>query len=92
MRDGKNSSAAIPATTYLTSLGSAQASPGLLPHTVQLPKLSFNIGLFVAQVPLNSSPLMICRILIIRKEIPKTTKMTNIIIRNSVITLSLFQY
>jgi hypothetical protein len=56
----------------LTS-GILQSSSGRFPQTVQSPISLFNIGLFVAQVPLNSSPFTIPLILIKIKESPNVT-------------------
>src|SRR5690606_29258339 len=76
--------------TYpLDNAGSAHSSPGSRPHTEQLPKLSLSIGLLLAHVPRNSSPFIIYRMLLNRKEIPKTTNTINSIVRNSVITILL---
>jgi len=58
------------------------SSSGDLPQTEQSPKLSFNIGLLEAQVPLNSFPVKICLILIRIKDIPKVPPMIKNTYRN----------
>lgn len=55
--------------------GSWQSSSGFLPHTLHSPRLFLIIGLLVAQLPLNSLPVTICRMLIRQKAPRKTEKM-----------------
>lgn len=59
---------------YVTS-GILHASSGLAPHRLHSPRLFLIIGLFVAQVPLNSFPVNICRMLINAKDTKKREKM-----------------
>lgn len=61
--------------SYLTS-GILQSSPVCLPHTVHSPISFFSTGLLLAQVPLNSLPVMICLRLMRPKEMKNTPKIS----------------
>lgn len=65
--------------------GILQSSSGFLPHILQSPSSFFNIGLLLAQVPLNSLPVTMCLMLIMMKEIAKTPPMISNIVKNSAI-------
>ena len=69
------------------SFGILHSSSGFLPQTVHSPRLFLIIGLFVAQVPLNSFPVKICRILINPKAIRKKLNMMLNEISNSFIVI-----
>lgn len=65
--------------------GILQASSAVFPQTVHSPTSLFSIGLLLAQVPLNSLPVTMWRILIIMKPIPKAAKIRPNIFMNSII-------
>jgi len=63
--------------------GILQDSSAVFPQTEHSPIFSFNMGLLVAQVPLNSFPVRIWRILIRIKERPKAVNIIDKIYKNS---------
>ena len=65
-------------------MDSLHSSPGLLPQTVHSPMLFFNIGLLVAQVPLNSLPVNMWRILMSKNEMPKNPNTIDNTYKNSI--------
>jgi len=75
---------------FFTS-GILHSSSGLLPHTLHSPTLFLSIGLLVAQVPRNSLPVTIWRILMRMNEIPKKPKIMARIYKNSIVFISNFQ-
>ncbi|MFT4567269.1 MAG: hypothetical protein ACI9FN_002234 [Saprospiraceae bacterium] len=65
----------------LATSGIWQSSSGDLPHTLHSPISFLSIGLLVAQVPLNSLPVTMYRMLISKNEMPNTVKTINRVVR-----------